>query len=100
MIDMQPVSPSNNDVIVNSLFTEFAMVILWMPSRHAQAQADRYLLRCPTLASRTKRHIAPAILSDPDMDVTVDLVTGEDGEPLFRRVAKDATVAERQEYAE
>ncbi len=42
--------------------------------------------------------IVPAILSDPLMAVTVDLVVDDDGAPLFIRVPNDATPDDRVEY--
>ncbi|KAI5862396.1 hypothetical protein GGS23DRAFT_98537 [Durotheca rogersii] len=42
--------------------------------------------------------IIPAILSDPEMAVRVDLVTDENGAPSITRVPKDATPELRDEY--
>ena len=44
--------------------------------------------------------IVPAILSDPEMAVLVDLVTDAHGNPSITRVDKDATPEYRQEYTE
>jgi len=42
--------------------------------------------------------IVPAILSDPFIAVTVDLVTDENAAPSFIRVPHDATLDDRAEY--
>ena len=43
--------------------------------------------------------IVPALLSDPEMVVTVDLIIGENGRPSFKRVKDTATDAEREDFA-
>ena len=43
--------------------------------------------------------IVPALLSDPEMVVTVDLIIGKDSQPSFERVKATATEAEREEFA-
>jgi len=45
-------------------------------------------------------NIVPAILSDPEMAVLVDLVTDAHGNPSINRVGKDETPEYRQEYME
>ena len=45
-------------------------------------------------------NIVPAILSDPEMAVLVDLVTDEHGNPSITRVGEDKTLEYRQEYTE
>lgn len=42
--------------------------------------------------------IAPAILSDPLMAVTVDLVTDDEANPAIIRVEEDTSPANRQQY--
>ncbi|KAK3175536.1 hypothetical protein K4F52_010181 [Lecanicillium sp. MT-2017a] len=44
-------------------------------------------------------HITPAILSDPEMAVIVDLTTNADAKPMVTRVKADATTAERTTFA-